>query len=226
MLSRTKKVFFFLLIFTLGFFPFTTSSKEFSFSCQAKKGFFATAFSGEYGDVLRNKIVRWEKNIVFSLEDYFTQADTDHLIAFLNLLQNEIPSLPPLLFSSLKEEANVHIHFIPQSQMPLLEKNYIPNNQGFFHYKYQNHHIEEGIILIDSSLADSQKRNAILEEEIVNLLGLGNDLTFFLDSILYEGPQKPVNATELDYEMLNILYHPNIKPGMKKEEVQSLLFLQ
>lgn len=189
----------------------------------AIRGFLASAFSSEYGDENRDWMIRWEIPLCFSLSGEYNQQDAHHLMAFIDLLGEQVPALPPLFLSDKNNPANVKIHFISKDEIPSLVPAYVTSNQGFFTYEYQNFLIIKGAIYIDSGLVIQQERDGVVEEEIINLLGLCNDIDFLPESILYSGSPKPYSASQTDYDMLRILYHPSLAPGMSKQDALQAL---
>lgn len=198
------------------------------FSQEAVRGFLFSAFSNEYGTTQQRPMIRWEEDVHLSLQGAYTQEDYHHLLAFLDLLKEEVPALPTLL---LLEEGspispNVTIHFVTRAKMPDILPDYVAPNRGFFTYRYQDYLMVEATVLIDSQMGP-QERNSIVQEELINLLGLTNDIDFLPQSILYTGFPKPSNAAPVDFEMLAILYHPSLRPGMTREEaMKALLYIK
>ncbi len=189
----------------------------------ALRGFYASAFSSEYGDEQRNRMIRWKEPISISVKGRFNQEDLTHLSAFFDLLHEQVPLAPPLSLSSKEEEAHVVILFDTKENIAAATDRYVAGNRGFFTYKYQNFVIVRGNIYVNSALVLQQERDGVVEEELINLLGLCNDIDFLPESLLYTGTPKPQSATQLDYDMLNILYHPALAPGMNQQEAQKAL---
>lgn len=224
---KTKKKLCLLTVLLLSLFALSAChylAEKQAFTPQALKGFFASAFSNEYGDVDKRPMLRWEKDLTITLQGNYTQEDFFHLSAFLDLLREEVPALPGLflLDSKSPQQPNVTIHFVPKKDMPALLPGYVAPNRGFFTYRYQDYLIYEATVAIDS-LAAPQEKNAIVEEELLNLLGLCNDIDFLPESILYTGFPKPLTAAPIDFEMLCILYHPSLNPGMREKEAYQAL---
>ena len=223
-MNKLKRVVFFIIfvsIIALFLFLGERTPQDFSQGQDAIQGFFASAFSSEYGDESRDFLLRWETPLTIRLYGTYTQDDFSHLQAFLSLLQEKVPTLPFL--SLVEEEENVSMHFVPAEQMSSIVPSYQRGNQGFFSYEYEDFAIIKGTVVIDSTLIAQETRNRVVEEELINLLGLTNDIFFLPNSLLYTGFPSPVSATPLDYAMLNLLYHPNIQPGITKEKAEKIL---
>lgn len=108
----------------------------------------------------------------------------------------------------------------------------VKNNYGFvWTYWNGNYEIEKGSVFIDTKRTKKRTRTmSLLRENIAKALGFTHTSKKYKDSIFYAGWKEfyenwndEVDYTKLDKEVIEILYHDKIKPGMKKEEVEKIL---
>ena len=65
-------------------------------------------------------------------------------------------------------------------------------------------------------------RKSILLEEICNILGF-NDTVIREDSVVYQYSNDNTELTDVDWLIMELLYHPDIRPGMTMEECHEIL---
>lgn len=65
-------------------------------------------------------------------------------------------------------------------------------------------------------------RTSILLEEVINLLGF-NDTTQRPDSILYQYSSENTQLSDIDWVLIRLLYHPDIKCGMNMDACREVL---
>lgn len=188
----------------------------------AMKGFFASAFSAEYGDDGRTRMIRWEEPLFIALAGDPTEEDIACLNALISRL-SKVPGLPPLSLASFGEAANVTLHFVAYGDMKAAVPGYVEGNWGFFHYRRKGYTIYEGTVAIARDVTTQLQRNHLIREEMINLLGLCNDVDFLPQSAIYTGYPKADSLNEIDCEMLALLYHPCLAPGMTMEQARRAL---
>jgi hypothetical protein len=70
---------------------------------------------------------------------------------------------------------------------------------------------------------DQYIRNSVILEEIYNGLGPLQDTSLRTDSICFSGYSTPQSLTEVDELILKLLYHPEIRCGMNKEQCAQVI---
>ncbi|NJO03603.1 MAG: DUF2927 domain-containing protein [Bacteroidia bacterium] len=63
----------------------------------------------------------------------------------------------------------------------------------------------------------------LLREELTQALGLMNDSMKYRDSIFYQNFTRTNAYTEMDRELIRLLYLVQIRPGMNAAEVEEVL---
>lgn len=169
------------------------------------------AFAAEYGGA--HPLARWDEPIRIHISGFPTQADREHLEAFVLQLCCRVPTMPNVTIVDDRSQANMFIWFGPLDEMGQHVTNYTEGNWGYFTYWYRSYRIVKAEIAVASDVTDQRERNHLIKEEIVGALGLTNDHYIFSDSILYQSWTTTQELSEVDWLMLNMIYHPDVSPG-------------
>lgn len=190
---------------------------------EIKEAFIASAFNAEYGDNV-GKIRRWAKPIKIFIEGAATKEDLETIERFVELLNLRVNGLPQVSFTKKKANANLRIIFAKLDELPVIEPGYVAGNWGFFRYWYdKGFRLTEARVLIATDVTTQEARNHLLLEEIVGSLGLTNDIDSHPDSIIYQPWTTTQHLSELDWELLDLLYDARLKPGMSLKKVRNIL---
>ena len=214
-----------ILALTLVLFLFMSmpeSYAELSVS-EIKEAFIASAFNAEYGDNV-GKIRRWTKPIKIFIEGAATKKDLATIEDFVELLNLRVNGLPQVSFTNKKSNANLRITFAKLDELPAIDPGYVAGNWGFFSYWYDgSYRLTEAHVLIATDVTTQEARNHLLLEEIVGSLGLANDIDSHPDSIIYQPWTTTQHLSELDWELLDLLYDARLKAGMSIKKVKNVL---
>jgi hypothetical protein len=182
--------------------------------------FLEVALGGEYGDV--RKIVRkWGDDIRIAVVGSPTENDRKALEQVIHEIQGCQRSIGLRLD---QESPNLEMVFAPQSEFRRHEPNYVPPNPSFFWvYWTLSSEIHRGRILLDTGLP-SQERAHLLREELAQALGLLNTSSRYPESIFNDHAGTTVSRfAPIDKRLIEMLYRPEITPGMKRDQVDELL---
>ena len=69
---------------------------------------------------------------------------------------------------------------------------------------------------------EQDKRNSIILEEIINVLGI-SDSELRTDSIVYQYSNENTSLSDIDLLILKLLYHPNIECGMNYSQCEQII---
>lgn len=69
---------------------------------------------------------------------------------------------------------------------------------------------------------NQELRNSVLLEEVVNLLGF-NDTVVREDSIVYQYSSEAQELSKMDWLLLKLMYHPDMKPGMNQAACETVI---
>lgn len=169
------------------------------------------AFSSEYGGA--HPLSRWDGPIRIHLSGSPTRADREHLEEFVLQLCFRVPTMPNVTIVDDRSQANMFIWFGPLDEMSQHVTNYTEGNWGYFTYWYRSYRIVKAEIAVASDVTGQRERNHLVKEEIVGALGLTNDHDVFSDSIIYQPLTTTQELSEVDWLMLNMIYHPDVSPG-------------
>ena len=185
--------------------------------------FHTCAFSAEYGDRGRNCLIRWDTPIRICAAGNPSRQDLQTLDGFIDELKQRVRYLPAISRVSSRSSANIVIHFCRLSEMASLIPGYVRGNWGYFSYQCSNYRIYQAAIGIATDKTTQKQRNHLMKEELVGALGLTNDHDSDSSSILYQGWTEVQNLSRLDWQMLDYLYHPYVRPGDTWAAVESEL---
>lgn len=180
-------------------------------------------------------IKKWDTNINIKVLGSPTSEDLNTLqgvIDELNILVsgirlqvvssgvNSIPDISSSHPDALGNHPNVEIYFVPESKFSQYEPNYQPINYGFFWGWWNDHHaIHRSKILISTDRITQQERSHLIREELTQSLGLMEDSDQYSDSIFYQGWTDTNQYAEIDKAVIEMLYRPEIHPGMTQAQV-------
>lgn len=109
---------------------------------------------------------------------------------------------------------------------PELISRITPNFAGWTNFNFRKYKIYKSQIFINTSKSMTMQKNAILEE-LVQSLGLCQDILNDKESLFYENKNKEglicQTINEKDHKIIELLYHPKIKPGFDRYEIEKVL---
>ena len=76
---------------------------------------------------------------------------------------------------------------------------------------------------VDIFRANEQGQLHLLREELTQSLGLGQDSEKYLNSIFQINWTTTSSYSQIDKDIIRLLYHPNMKVGLNENEVDLLL---
>jgi len=188
--------------------------------------FTSIAIGSEFGNQT-SILKKWIKPMKIFIEG----NPSEELMVELKNIITEINALSTdsfkIVIAADSSQSNFNIyfgnHFDYTVKHPSLNQ-MIQDNKGLFtisfdgQFKIQNGHM---FVDIERSLIKEQKH--ILREELTQALGLGNDIMYYPKSIFYDKPSRIVQYSDLDKEVIRLLYHPSLIPGLGKDNVENIL---
>lgn len=166
-------------------------------------------------------VQKWTVPLVYQLHGTPTTEDLEILDGFAAQL-NQIYGFPGIREAKYPEEANLNIHFCSRDDFLTLMGNDFLGADGGVTFWYEKNEIYNGIIGICTDL-DQQLRNSVIMEEIYNGLGPVQDTALRSDSLIWTGFSQPQQPTDVDWLILELLYHPDIKCGMNFEDCEAII---
>ena len=167
---------------------------------------------------------KWLYPILVEIDGEPTGHDLQILEDFFEQL-NQIPGFPGIAMATGLQQANLTISFLTTLDFHEQFDDFIQGEDawGAAQYWYFNdtNEIHTGRIgyLTDIPQLD---RDSILLEEIVNLLGI-NDTVLREDSIVYQYSNYNLELSDVDWLLLELLYHPDIHSGMNAQQCEEVI---
>ena len=176
--------------------------------------FSAIALSSEYGEG-GGTVKKWTTDVRIAVHGEPSEQDLATLgdvLADLNAL------IDPIELAIVSYGANANIYFAPESEFGSIAPEYIPVNMGFFWTWWDGDGtITETRILVSTTDITQTERDHIIREELTQCLGLMNDSYAYEDSVFYQGWTSPTDYAAIDEDLIEMLYLPEITPGMGAE---------
>jgi hypothetical protein len=190
------------------------------YSASALDYFSAIALSPEYGDGA-GEIRKWATDVRIAVHGDPTDEDLatlDDVVADLNAL------IGPIEVEVVRSKANADLYFAPESEFSEIAPEYVPVNMGFFWTWWdQDGGITRARLLVSTTDITQTERDHIIREEVTQSLGLMNDSYTYEDSMFYQGWTSPTKYSALDESLIEMLYLPEITPGMPATEALAVL---
>jgi hypothetical protein len=193
---------------------------------EAQKYFLKIALGSEFGANTR-KINKWKSEIKLFLPDSSRTDLLDELKRILVELNNLNTELK-IRRVMQENEANFVVFLSGKNSYGNYEpnvKNLLDNNWGLvWIYWNSQSEIYKGSMYVDIERnTDINCMKHLLREELTQGLGLLNDTNDYPSSIFYQQWTCSPSYADIDKEVIKLLYNPQIKIGMSKNEVIKVL---
>jgi hypothetical protein len=199
--------------------PSVTTAPPHGFSQEAIGYFVEIAFGAEYGGT--PEIVKWTTNVRIAVHGDPTDSDT---LALKDVVSDLNALIDPIEISIVTTGQNVDLYFYPEEQFSQIEPAYVPVNMGFFWtWPDDTGSITEAHILISTTRVTQEERNHLIREELTQALGLMRDSYTYDDSIFYQGWTATQDYSDLDRSLIEMLYLPEVTPGMDVGEALAVI---
>lgn len=224
-----KKTTFFIILIS-AFFLIScseTSSKNEKFSEEGKEYFIEIALGSEFNTT--NKVIMKRYT---DIKIYVEGEKPNYLMEELKLIIDELNALIRFIKLELveyKSNSNFVIFFgSGKDYAEKIESNakkYIDDNWALFFVNINSSFdIIGGSMYVDIYKTQSEKtQKHLLREELTQSIGLMNDSDKYKDSIFYDAWTETNYYTEIDKEIIKILYSDNIISGMNEEQLRKAL---
>lgn len=168
-------------------------------------------------------IRKWQGDLRIKIIGSPTSEDLNTLKNVTNEINNLTSDIN---LKIVDNKPNVKVHFVPVSEFKRYEPNYEPGNDGYAWVNWsQDNIIYSANILIATTGVNQKERSHLIREELTQSLGLLRDSYKYKNSIFYQPWTDTNQYSQLDKTIIQILYRPEIRPGMTKSQVSSFLKL-
>ena len=185
------------------------------------------ALGFEFGN--ESKITRrWEGNMKLFIGGKPTPA----LLAETNRIVNEINDLSSNEFNvevvSDSIQSNFYIYFGSGNSYAAIfpsQSSYVASNWGLFSVSYTSSSVLfKGHMYVDINRANLIEQKHLLREELTQSLGLARDSDLYPESIFQQSfSTKTTEYAPIDRDLIRLLYHPKMKVGLDRDQVDKLL---
>lgn len=165
---------------------------------------------------------KWTDPIFYHIHGELTEADQAVLTAFADSL-NTLPGFPGIYQSQDALLTNLSIFFCDQQYMLELMGDQFLGMDGGVTFWYNDENVIFDAIICCRTDLTQQLRNSVILEEIYNGLGPIQDTSFREDSIIYSELSEPQQLTGIDWLLLKLLYHPDMKCGMTAAQCEAVI---
>ena len=177
------------------------------------------AFDSEYGG-RTNSIRKWSVPIRAAVHG----APTDEDLAALDRAMGGLNGIDGFPGISLTEGGqNMDIWFVPLEKMKGVVPGYVEGNWGFFSVSAARDGITSSTVAIATDITSQEERSHLIFEEVLQSTGLMKDSDRYDDSIFYGKWTTVQQPTQLDWQLLDLLYNPKIMHGMGVQEAMRII---
>ncbi len=180
--------------------------------------FLEIALGAEFGD--QTPVIRkWSSGPRIQVHGNPTAVDLITLAQVISELNELVGGLKLEL---VQDNANLDIHFKPQSEFPSILKEYEPGNAGYFWTCWSSSSVIYKAIILIASDRTEEVRSHLIREELTQALGLMRDSNFRPESTFYRQWSTVTEYSDIDREVIRILYLEDVAVGMTRDDVLAL----
>lgn len=169
-------------------------------------------------------VQKWTEPIHYAIFGEATQADRDKLEALFTRL-NAVEGFPGIEAAPQPIAANLMLNFYNREDFQTYFGRIVnyEDADGAVEYWYYNatNQIYNATIGYRTDIGQ-YTRNSVLLEEVINGLGI-TDTNLREDSITYQGFSQTQELSEIDWLIIRLLYHPDIRCGMNLEQCREVI---
>jgi hypothetical protein len=166
-------------------------------------------------------IHKWAEDVRLLVIGNPTRRDRtalDNTIADLNAL------IAPRQIILVEDDPNLELYFAPESEFATILPEYVPVNMGYIYIWWDDAGaITRGVMLVSTTGITADERAHLIREELTQSLGLLADTTRYENSIFYQEWTTTNRYSPLDRTVIEMLYLPEILPGMTLDEALAIL---
>ena len=169
-------------------------------------------------------IQKWLYPILVEIKGEPTEQDLQVLENFFKQL-NQVSGFPGIAMATGLQQANLTISFLNHQEFQDEFSECIHGEDAWgatqYWYYTDTNEIHTGRIGYRTDVPQLD-RDSILLEEIVNLLGI-TDTVLREDSIVYQYSNSNLDLSDVDWLLLELLYHPDIHCSMDAQQCEQII---
>lgn len=231
---------FILLVFFLIFFKYINGIKEHYIPSEYEKElisyFKEIALQSEY-DNNPQRVIKWKEPMVLFV---IKEEEFKPQMSVINKTIDRINELATdgfeIILTDTFSESNSVLYLCNKEKVAELDQyfhkmltddiDYDISGLAYSEFITETHIIDKSLIFINSEYSFDTQESTILEE-ITQSLGLAFDSKMYPNSIFYKNKtEQEVRVNEysqLDRDIIRLLYHPKMKPGFTSTELEKVI---
>ncbi|MEB3210959.1 MAG: DUF2927 domain-containing protein [Leptolyngbyaceae bacterium] len=115
---------------------------------------------------------------------------------------------------------NVEFYYVQAENFSRYDPNVRRGQVGHVWTWWNQNEINRARILISSNYLNERERDHVIREELTQSLGILKDSWDYQNSIFYQGWTSVTDYDPIDEAVIQMLYHPAIRPGIGSREAQ------
>lgn len=169
-------------------------------------------------------IQKWLSPLVYRIDGSPTEEDLLVLRAFCDRL-NTVPGFPGIREAQEHEFENLTLSFLDPDSFRERFSDAVHGEDAWgatqYWYYTETNEIHTAAIGYRTDIPQAD-RSSIILEEIVNTLGI-SDSELRSDSIVYQHSNENLSLSDIDWLLLELLYHPDINTSMDAEMCETII---
>lgn len=118
----------------------------------------------------------------------------------------------------------IDVYYVPLNDFATYLPQVEPGNWGYFYQTIDNRdEITHVTVLIATDVTTQADRNHLIREEVTQGCGLMSDSYLYPDSMFYQGWTDTPTYSDMDKAIIQMLYRPDIQPGMTHDQAAAVL---
>ena len=186
------------------------------YSSEAFNYFYEIGFYDE-GNKEMVPIQKWKTDIKYFIKGTTLKNDTCYVENCIRKLNNLNLPIKFSLVNYIKD-SNVIIYFGNRNDLKNL--NIIPEATGMAHMFSKDGIIYKGEVAILNEVIKPTEREAVILEEMTQIIGSCDDSFSYPNSVFYQGGNSPLDFTKLDIEVIKLAYDPLIPVNYQLEQYE------
>jgi uncharacterized protein YejL (UPF0352 family) len=184
------------------------------------------ALGFEFGEA-KNVTRKWRSNMKIYVAGNVTDTHKRELQNIISELNQLITDNFNIEIVDTREESNFYLYIgtpsAYSSRYPI-DAQLAKSNSGVYRiYWNQKNQIVRGHMFVNTVNTSEEEQRHVLREELTQSLGLGRDSDLFPGSIFQASFSTPTSFSQIDRDIIRLLYHPQMSVGLSDQQVEALL---
>ncbi len=187
------------------------------FKIEELEYFAEIAFGSEFRKKNNPTLLFWRSDVEVQLNRNYTKDDS---LEVLRVIQELNQLIDPIEIKLVETGGNLNMYFDRISTFHSFPR-YVPGNAGYA-YAVRLAFFPKAYILIDQQQTIIRRKH-LIREELTQVLGLMQDSWKYPKSMFYQGWTDITKYSEIDRQLIRLLYNYNLPYAMRKNEFIQLI---